>query len=73
MSAVDPASDPKLDPQIQIFLKEVNKDPTPVWEKPGPEVRATLTALQAQTPIVLSLGPTRYREVVLTRSNSGLL
>ena len=54
VTAIDPASDPKIDPQIRIFLDEINKDTNPIWEKPGPEVRATLTALQAQTPVDLS-------------------
>jgi acetyl esterase/lipase len=51
ISAIDTATDPNIDPKIRAFLVELNKDTTPIWEKPGPEVRATLTALQAQTPI----------------------
>ena len=54
MVAIDPASDPNIDPQIRIFLKEVNKDSSPAWEKPGPEIRATLTGLQAKTPVDMS-------------------
>jgi hypothetical protein len=54
MVGVDPASDPNIDPQIRSFLKEVNKDSSPFWEKPGPEVRATLTSLQAKTPVDMS-------------------
>ena len=54
MVAVDPATDPNIDPQIRSFLKELNKDTSPFWEKPGPEVRATLTGLQAKTPVDLS-------------------
>ena len=54
MVAVDPATDPNIDPQIRTFLNELNKDTTPFWEKPGPEVRATLTGLQAKTPVDLS-------------------
>jgi len=54
MVAVDPATDPNIDPQIRSFLKELNKDSSPFWEKPGPEVRATLTGLQAKTPVDMS-------------------
>lgn len=54
MVAVDPATDPNIDPQIRSFLKELNKDTSPFWEKPGPEVRATLTGLQAKTPVDMS-------------------
>src|ERR1700754_5362172 len=54
MVGVDPASDPNIDPQVRIFLKELNKDSSPFWEKPGPEVRATLTGLQSKTPVDMS-------------------
>src|SRR6185369_5970055 len=54
MVAVDPATDPNIDPQIRTFLKELNKDSSPFWEKPGPEVRATLTGLQSKTPVDMS-------------------
>lgn len=53
-AVVDPATDPNIDPKIRAFLVEVNKDSSPFWEKPGPEVRATLTALQSKTPVDLS-------------------
>src|ERR1700754_5233436 len=54
MVGVDPASDPNIDPQVRAFLVELNKDSSPFWEKPGPEVRATLTGLQAKTPVDMS-------------------
>ena len=54
ISAVDPATDPNIDPKIRAFLVELNKDPSPFWEKPGPEVRATLTGLQSKTPVDMS-------------------
>jgi acetyl esterase len=50
----DAATDPNIDPQIRTFLKELNKDPSPFWEKPGPQVRAVLSGLQARTPVDLS-------------------
>jgi acetyl esterase/lipase len=52
--ARDAATDPNIDPQIRTFLAELNKDSTPFWEKPGPQVRAVLTGLQAKTPVDLS-------------------
>jgi acetyl esterase len=54
MTATDAARDPNIDPGIRSFLAEVNRDPSPFWEKPGPEVRATLTGLQAKTPVDVS-------------------
>jgi acetyl esterase len=53
-AASDAAIDPNIDPEIRIFLAELNKDTTPFWEKPGPQVRAALTELQAKTPVDLS-------------------
>ena len=52
--ARDAATDPNIDPKIRLFLAELNKDSSPFWEKPGPEVRATLTGLQAKTPVDMS-------------------
>lgn len=54
LSAVDATQDPNIDPKIRTFLTELNKDNSPFWEKPGPEVRATLTGLQAKTPVDMS-------------------
>jgi acetyl esterase len=53
-AAPNAATDPNIDPQIRIFLAELNKDTTPFWEKPGPQVRGVLTELQARTPVDLS-------------------
>ncbi len=53
-AAPDAAKDNRIDPQVRLFLAEVNKDSTPFWELPGPRVRATLTGLQAKTPVDLS-------------------
>ena len=48
------ADDPNLDPQVRAFLKDVNKDPSPFWTLPGPQVRATLTGLQNKYPVDVS-------------------
>ncbi len=53
-AAPDAATDPQIDPRVRAFLAELNKDDSPFWEKPGPEVRAVLTGLQAKTPVDLS-------------------
>ena len=54
IAASDAATDPNIDPEIRIFLADLNKDTTPFWEKPGPQVRAVLTGLQAKTAVDLS-------------------
>jgi acetyl esterase/lipase len=53
-AAGEVANDLHLDPQVRSFLSALNKDSSPFWELPGPEVRAVLTGLQAQTPVNLS-------------------
>lgn len=53
-AAPDAAIDPRIDPQIRLFLSELNKDASPFWTLPGPQVRAILTDLQAKTPVDLS-------------------
>ncbi|WP_454625074.1 alpha/beta hydrolase [Bradyrhizobium cenepequi] len=50
----DAATDPNIDPLVRAFLKEVNKDPSPFWTLPGPQVRATLTGLQNKYAVDLS-------------------
>ncbi len=47
----DAATDPRIDHQVQKFLEEVNKDSSPFWTLPGPQVRATLTGLQNKFPV----------------------
>ncbi len=54
LAAPDAAEDPRIDPQIRSFLAEINKDSSPFWTLPGPQVRAVLTGLQAKTPVDLS-------------------
>jgi acetyl esterase/lipase len=53
-AAPDAATDSRIDPQVRAFLSDVNKDPSPFWTLPGPQVRAMLTGLQAKTPVDLS-------------------
>ena len=53
-AATDAAKDPHIDPKIRSFLAEINKDSSPFWTRPGPEVRAVLTGLQAKTPVDVS-------------------
>lgn len=50
----DASKDPRIDPAIRTFLAGVNKNSSPFWTLPGPQVRATLTGLQAQTPVDMS-------------------
>jgi acetyl esterase/lipase len=53
-AAPDAATDSRIDPKIRSFLADVNKDSSPFWTLPGPQVRAVLTGLQAKTPVDLS-------------------
>jgi acetyl esterase len=50
----DPATDSQIDPKVRAFLADLNKNSSPFWTLPGPEVRATLTGLQSKTPVDLS-------------------
>jgi acetyl esterase len=52
--APDAATDPRIDPQIRTFLTDLNRNDSPYWELPGPQVRGVLTALQARTSVDLS-------------------
>ncbi|SFP48728.1 alpha/beta hydrolase [Variovorax sp. 770b2] len=54
VAATDAATDPRIDPPIRSFLADVNKDSSPFWTLPGPQVRAVLTGLQAKTPVDVS-------------------
>jgi acetyl esterase/lipase len=53
-AAPDASKDPQIDPQIRSFLSEVNKNGSPFWTLPGPQVRAVLTGLQAKTAVDVS-------------------
>ena len=50
----DPATDPRIDPQIRVFLREINKDSSPFWELPQPKPQEILTGLQNKTPVDMS-------------------
>ena len=54
LAVPETSADQNIDPQVHAFLKEVNKDPSPFWELPGPQVRATLTGLQDKYPVDMS-------------------
>ncbi|MFM0017413.1 alpha/beta hydrolase [Paraburkholderia azotifigens] len=53
-AAPDAATDPRIDPQVRDFLREINKDPSPFWELPQPKPQEILTALQNKTPVDMS-------------------
>jgi acetyl esterase len=50
----DPATDPRIDPQIRAFLADIDKDSSPFWELPQPKPQDILTALQNKTPVDMS-------------------
>jgi acetyl esterase/lipase len=50
----DAATDPRINPPVRAFLKEVNRDRSPFWMRPGPQVRAVLTRLQDKYPADVS-------------------
>jgi hypothetical protein len=39
----DATTDPRINHEVRTFLWELNKDSSPFWELPGPQVRATVT------------------------------
>jgi acetyl esterase/lipase len=61
--AMDPATDPNLDPQVRDFLTQVNKDSSPFWELPQPKPQEILTQLQNQTPVDMSGVTTTSRTI----------
>ena len=62
-AAPDPATDPRIDPQIRSFLAAINKDSSPFWELPQPKPQEILTGLQSQTPVDLSGVTTTERTI----------
>src|ERR1700744_4063716 len=50
----DPATDPRIDPQVRAFLREINKDSSPFWELPQPKPQEILTDLQNKTSVDMS-------------------
>jgi acetyl esterase len=69
VGAPDAATDPRIDPRVRVFLAEINKDSSPFWELPGPQVRAVLTSLQAKTPVDIS-GVTISEKIVSENGQS---
>ena len=57
-SAPNAATDSRIDPNVRAFLAELNKDSSPFWKLPGPQVRGVLTGLQSKTPVDLGRMPT---------------
>lgn len=53
-AAPDAATDPRIDPQVRAFLRDINKDTSPFWELPQPKPKDILTALQNKTPVDMS-------------------
>lgn len=53
-AAPDPSTDPRIDPPIRSFLKELNKNSSPFWELPQPKPQEILTQLQNKTPVDMS-------------------
>jgi acetyl esterase/lipase len=54
---IDASVDPRIDPAIRSFLKELNegsKGKTPIYKLPGSGPADALTALQDQTPVDMS-------------------
>jgi acetyl esterase len=68
-AAPDAAKDPRIDPRVRAFLVEVNKDSSPFWELPGPQVRAVLTDLQSKTPADVS-GVTISEKTIVENEHS---
>lgn len=50
----EPGTDPRIDPQVRVFLREINKDSSPFWELPQPKPQEVLTSLQNKTHVDMS-------------------
>lgn len=48
------ATDLRIDPQVRLFLAELNKDSSAFWELPQPKPQEILTALQNKTRVDMS-------------------
>ncbi|WP_244486001.1 alpha/beta hydrolase [Bradyrhizobium viridifuturi] len=53
-AAPDAGTDPRIDPQVRAFLREINKDTSPFWELPQPKPQEILTGLQSKTSVDMS-------------------
>lgn len=54
VQAPNAATDPRIDPQVRLFLADLNKDSSAFWELPQPQPQEILTALQNKTPVDIS-------------------
>ena len=54
IAAPNPATDPRIDPQVRAFLDEINKNSTEFWRLPQPKPQDIFTALQDKTPVDMS-------------------
>ena len=54
IAAPNPATDPRIDPQVRAFLDEINKNSTEFWRLPQPKPQEIFTALQNKTPVDMS-------------------
>jgi acetyl esterase len=54
LAAPDAATDPRIDPQVRIFLAKLNKDSSLFWELPQPKPQEILTDLQSKTSVDMS-------------------
>jgi acetyl esterase len=48
------STDTRINPNVRVFLSELNKDSSPFWELPQPKPQDILTGLQNQTPVDMS-------------------
>ncbi len=62
--APDAATDPRIDPQVRVFLAQINKDSSPFWQLPQPKPQDILTELQNKTPVAVSGVSTIERTIV---------
>src|SRR5262249_44873231 len=53
-AAPNAATDPRIDPQVRLFLAKINKDNSPFWQLPQPKPQEILTGLQLQTAVDMS-------------------
>jgi len=52
--APNAATDTRIDPQVRVFLADLNKDSSPFWELPQPKPQEILTGLQNKTVVDMS-------------------
>jgi acetyl esterase len=60
----DAAADSRIDPKVQSFLTEINKDSSPFWELPQPKPQDIITGLQSKTAVDMSGVVTIERTIV---------